>query len=436
MTMVRKVGMLARLVLPLALFGSHQGVLAQNEQQASASATVESRAADVVAFFNGDIAAEEIFSPSFLAAVPPAQLSAVVAQTTGQFGAAIGVEEVTSTGPASAKLALRFDKAIVSGPMSLDASGMIANLLLNEIAPVDDSPAKIIGELKALPGQTNAWFGPLEGGAPLLTHKADTPLALGSTFKLYVLSALSRAVERGEHRWDEVVRLDARSFPSGVTQDWPEDAPVTIQTLATLMVQISDNTATDHMIRLLGREAVEAELAASSDHAALNMPLLTTRELFVLKSDPALRQAWLAADEAARRAMLADLANREIDLQSVLGALSGSPTAIEQIEWFASPGDLGALMLRLTGPEHATARAIMAASPGLGEAPQNDWAYVGYKGGSEPGVLNLTWLLRDKGGRWHMLTLGWNNSEATVETSTLELLALRILALSDGASPD
>ena len=67
-------------------------------------------------------------------------------------------------------------------------------------------------------------------------------MAIGSTFKLYVLSALSHAIARGEHRWDEVVTLNQRSFPSGQMQDWPRSTPVTLQTLATMMIAISDNT--------------------------------------------------------------------------------------------------------------------------------------------------------------------------------------------------
>lgn len=432
MTRSYGIGMLARFALPLLAFGLHHAAQAQSEEQpTAAAATVETRAADILAFFKGEVAAEEIFNAAFLTAVSPDQLAALVAQTTGQFGAAIGVESITATGSDSATIALRFERAIIGGPMTLDAAGKIAGLLINDVSPIDDSPAKILRELQALPSVTNAWFGPLEGGDPLLAYNADVPLALGSSFKLYVLSALSHAIARGEHRWDEVVTLDARSFPSGVTQDWPEGAPVTVQTLATLMIQISDNTATDQLIRLLGREAVEAEFAASNDHAARNQPLLTTRELFVLKSDPALRQSYLAADEPTRRAMLADLAGREVSLQSVVGALSGTPVAIDTLEWFASPDDLRALLQRLTEPEHATARAIMAASPSMSEAAQNDWAYVGYKGGSEPGVLNLTWLLRDESGRWHMLTLGWNNPDAALDQKQLELLALRILALAD-----
>jgi len=43
----------------------------------------------------------------------------------------------------------------------------------------------------------------------------------------------------------------------------------------------SDNTAADMLIHLVGRSAVQAQDRQWSDHAALNVPFLTTRELFL-----------------------------------------------------------------------------------------------------------------------------------------------------------
>ncbi len=94
--------------------------------------------------------------------------------------------------------------------------------------------------------------------------------AIGSAFKLYVLSTLSREIAARRRSWNDVVPLDQRSYPSGILQDWPQGTPMTLQTLATLMIAISDNTATD-------------QLAATS-HAApeLGQRFSTTREFFQL----------------------------------------------------------------------------------------------------------------------------------------------------------
>ena len=71
---------------------------------------------------------------------------------------------------------------------------------------------------------------------------------------------LREEVEAGRRAWDEVVRLEEawKSLPSGLLQGWPEGSPLTLHTLAALMISLSDNTATDALIALLGRERLEA----------------------------------------------------------------------------------------------------------------------------------------------------------------------------------
>ena len=50
------------------------------------------------------------------------------------------------------------------------------------------------------------------------------------------------------------------------------------------MISVSDSTATDALIALLGRESIE-------NYTALNRPLLTTREVSTLKH-PAMQITW------------------------------------------------------------------------------------------------------------------------------------------------
>ena len=83
-------------------------------------------------------------------------------------------------------------------------------------------------------------------------------------------------------------------------------------------------------------------------------------------------------------------------------------------------------MRKTSDPE---AFEIMAINESLSPSARENWSYVGYKGGSEPGVLNLTWLLTDKAGRDHALVLSWNNPDATLDQTALELIAQRIFSL-------
>src|SRR5690606_12626143 len=126
----------------------------------------------------------------------------------------------------------------------LDAEGRIAGLLFEPPVASGDLSQQVEA-ITALPGRTAILV--LSNGEAQAEHNADEPLAVGSAAKLAVLKAVREAVEAGQLRWEQVVPLDDswRSLPTGILQDWPADTPVTIATLANLMISISDNTATD-----------------------------------------------------------------------------------------------------------------------------------------------------------------------------------------------
>ncbi len=394
--------------------------------------TLETRAREVVEVLSGRLAAVRVFAPDFLAQVPEAQLSELTAQLVGAYGPLAAAATVKPTSPLEGDMVLRFARAEAHAKLVLarDTGRLVTGLQIVQVTPLNDGADALAADLAALPGTANAWFAPLGEGKARLALNVDRPLAIGSAFKLYVLAALQRSIAAGRHKWTDVVPLTARSYPSGVTQDWPAGTPVTVQSLAQLMIQISDNTATDQLVTLLGREAVEEEyLRVSGAHAAL-LPFLTTREMFAIKTDPALRARYAAASPAQRRALLAALPKDGPPLKDVTAAFAGAPMAIDSIEWFASPRELAVLLRAFSGPDGATARGILAANKGLGPDAGTGWAYMGFKGGSEPGVLNLTWLLQDANGAWHIATLGWNNPAAPVDQAVLVGLAQRLLSLA------
>jgi hypothetical protein len=51
------------------------------------------------------------------------------------------------------------------------------------------------------------------------------------------------------------------------------------------------------------------------------------------------------------------------------------------------------------------------------------------KGGSEPGVLNMTYLLQSTKGDWYALSVGWNNQQAPLENQKLFALLQQILKI-------
>ncbi|HSJ77555.1 MAG TPA: serine hydrolase, partial [Erythrobacter sp.] len=275
------------------------------EMAPTAQTPIELRAGQVVALLNGELQPEDLFTQGFRAAIADAQLKALSASMTAQFGPAVEVALLAPRDGTRAALEIRFERGLAKGGLVIDPAedNRISELRftsMEALATADDTPEKIAADLAALPGSVNAWFGPLDGGTPAISIGADTPLALGSTFKLYVLAALAEDVKAGRRKWTDVVPLTEKSYPSGQLQNWPQGSPVTLHTLASLMISISDNTATDELIMVLGRDRV-LKLMQDSGHSdpAANDPFLTTKQLFILKASDAKTIAdWRSGDRA------------------------------------------------------------------------------------------------------------------------------------------
>lgn len=395
-------------------------------------AALRQRADDVAAVARGEAVYAEVFAPNFVTAVPESQFAALVAQWQAQMGAFERLESIEQ-GPnaGSGTIALRFANAVVSGPITLEGTApwRVSGLLLNAIRPAQQGRSAV-ELMQGLPGVTAFRLARLDGSQVVAQHNAERQLAVGSTFKLYVLAALVRSVEQGRHRWDEVVPLSQRSYPSGQLQDWPQGTPVTLQTLATMMIAISDNTATDELMHVLGREAVEAELRALG-HSSLRdgLPVMSTRELFLLKLGPDEQLARYAAGSVAdRRAILAGLEDRPLDMAQMQAVFANGPRHID-VEWFASAADIAAIYARLL--QDRTAREILGVNLGMVRSNFDHWQWAGYKGGSEPGVLNFSWVMQDRLGDYWSLVMTWNNPDAAV--SEVQLMAIAQQALEEAA---
>ena len=360
--------------------------LAQTEAPAPAPAArtaLETRADQVVALLNAKIEPAEIFTDGFRAAVADDQIRTLSASFTAQFGRAVEVALLNPRDGTRAALEIRFERGLAKGGIAIAPSednriNELRFTSIDAVAVAGDTPAAIAAELAALPGTVNAWFAPV-GGAPVIERNADTPLALGSAFKLYILAALAEDVKAGRRKWSDVVPLTEKSYPSGQMQDWPEGSPVTLHTLASMMMSISDNTATDQLIAVLGRKRI-LKLMADSGHSnpAANDPFLTTRELFILKTmDPAFLDRWRARtpDAITAAEVLMETANPSLD--EVNAAFAHGPKAID-IEWFASSADLARLMAHMRRKGDGKAFDILAINPTATPAILAYWRYIGY----------------------------------------------------------
>ena len=343
--------------------------------------------------FASDAAEEAWFTDAFLAQVPLERMDSIVAQIVGDFGAVVGVEGERPP------FRLVFERGVATVQIALDESRRIAGLLITELAPIASDLESAASNLEPLPG-TLSWLVTIDGQARA-AMAPDEPLAVGSTFKLAVLAALLERIDSGELAWDDVVvvRESWRSLPTGTVHQWPVGSAVTLETLATLMISISDNTATDALIDIVGRERVEA-------FSPRNAPFLTTREAFVLKNpaNAELLERFREADPDGRRRLLEtevpDLPMPGLDL------FDADPVALD-VEWFFSVRELCALM------GDVAELPLMVVNPGVADPAA--WDLVAFKGGAEPGVLNLTTWVRAVDGTIACVSVTQNRPDAPLE---------------------
>lgn len=428
----------ALLLLFLAAFIQGQG------KEVQTLTPVERRAADVCAEFRaapGDY--EKILAPQFLTQVPPGQLTSIFTQYFTQLGSCSKATLVKADGPNSGEFEFLFEKGFrVPSRLATDPAGpnLITGLWLGNPVSASVTLNDIVAELKTLPGETSFLAARLNGEsvAPIVAHNAEKEMAIGSTFKIYILSELAHELNSNERKLSDVVKLDerARSLPSGVIQSWPRGSLVTLHTLATLMISISDNTAADQLLWTLTRERVEQRLRETG-HAKpeLNVPFLSTLEMFKLKGEPTHKAAaeYLALDTGKRHAYLSEKI-AVVKLDETKPYQDGKPSYIDRIEWFASVTDLCKAMnwLRRQTESGAAAplRDILAINPGSGlNVSRERWQYIGFKGGSEPGVLNMTYLLQSTKGQWYAMSFSWNNPQAALDNDKLFPLVQRALQI-------
>ena len=258
---------------------------------------------------------------------------------------------------------------------------------------------KATAEFKTLPGEVS--FLVKEGESILADLNSTNSLAVASAFKLAILKTLKSEIDLNKRSWNNIVSIksDWKSLPSGILHGWEDGSPLTLKSLATLMISVSDNTATDTLINLLGRQAIESM-------SPRNRPFLTTRELFVLKSpqNKSLLEQYRQSTEAERKSLLAEIA--KLPLPHVSEFEGKNPVAID-VEWFFTAQELCGMMSEVGN------LPLMSINSGL--VNPKDWQKFAFKGGSEPGVLNLTSWLQGKNGKNYCVVATWNNKNAPLD---------------------
>jgi beta-lactamase class A len=372
----------------------------------------------------GDYAA--FFSPAFQAAVPRERFAPVNVQLTAANGAPVALEGISLDTPYAGLVRIRYEKAIVAFQMVVDPAPPHQVTGLRPLGPVasEKTLGDVAAALDALPGASGYAFAKLGGSGPALTlqHNASKPFAVGSAFKLVILAELVRSTNAGERTWDDMVTLDGRMLPGGGYALKPAGTKVSLRELATQMISISDNSATDILLATLGRERVEAMLPVLGVRPdPRNIPYLATLEAFKLKwlDGGRLGDRYIGLDDAGQRKMLgSEVLAADITPLMAMKTPPTTPSRIDTLEWFFAPADqirvMDWLRRNTEGAKGADARAVLSKNSGIA-IDKAQYGWVGFKGGSEPGVMNLTFLLQGSDGNWYAAAASWNDTSKPVD---------------------
>ena len=364
------------------------------------------------------------FDSGFLAHISPDELNSALGQELAAWGASVPSSGASLTGllwqhpahdPVSLLAVAAFGRVKLTVGIEVDGAGLISGPF--PLGPYLSSWAQVDRELAALAPDASLLAARVSPGgrcSPVHQVAASAARPLASMFKLFVLGALARQIAAGRVSWDqELTVTDALkaggNISPGYLQNVPAGTRVPVQQAAAKMIAISDGTATEMLIHLVGRSAVEAQFRQWSDHAALNVPFLTARETLILKllNYPALAHRYLRLAPGQRAAFLASsvdpLPFSPAQVQEKLAQQGSEPRDVDTIEWFASPDDIcrafAGLRQLAAQPRLAPLGSILSANGPVIWLDPARWPTVWLKGGSEPGISTVGYLATNSQGQ-------------------------------------
>lgn len=350
-----------------------------------------------------------LFSPHFLEQVSALQIQKIVDDLKLSLGTVKSVNVSNGNGT------IYFDKGELPVSISLDTQGKISSLWFSAPHFKTVNLDEIVKGLhENAVGKTSLLV--MVDNKPLIAENDNIPMAVGSTFKLLVLKAYEDAIKKGELKRESIVPLKERnrSLPSGVLQNLPAGTPINLEMLAQLMIQISDNTATDSLIEVLKKPRIEAL-------SPKNSPMLTTKELFQLidVNNQKLRNKYKTATKSTRLDVLTELDKLPLPNVSSIGKRA----TWQDAEWYLSANEICPLLESIKD-----APALNSSENPLFK--NLNWQKIGFKGGSEYGVLNFSVIGTTQKGHKVCAVFTANGNEQQPE-SKLAILFTGILQAVD-----
>ncbi|MHA1729226.1 MAG: serine hydrolase [Promethearchaeota archaeon] len=371
----------------------------------------------IMAVFSAQSAADldELFNAGFKENVSPETVFSIIYEIRECYGQ---LESVLVTLPSGllgiSTYEVLTEKAIISGIINLDNKGKISGFFISKFEYLRDyllnlSWDAIYNELEEFPGNKSVLI--VNNTQVLYSYKPDLRLEVGSLFKLYVLKALERYIaENVDVHWNTMIPINDRwkSLPSGILQNEDNGTLFTLKQYADYMINISDNTATDHIINFITRDYVETFLPAMFD-----LPLLKTADVFKLR--------YLLAEVNLSLYLKMNVTQKRNYLDTTVYNLNISEINVEEINW---TGKINQTMIEwsfnvteIFDILNAT-KNLPSIQMNSGLADPEEWKKVSFKGGSDIGVYSLAHAMQIEGvgegvgeeeGDWYYCILIINN---------------------------
>ncbi len=117
---------------------------------------------------------------------------------------------------------------------------------------------RIEAELKSYDGTMGLYMDDLKGN--VITRFPDEPFETASTIKVYILAALFDAIEQGKASLKDMLTCEERFWidGSGILGSLEVGTILSVKNVATLMIVVSDNIATNMLIDYLGIDSINA----------------------------------------------------------------------------------------------------------------------------------------------------------------------------------
>ena len=117
---------------------------------------------------------------------------------------------------------------------------------------------RIEAELKSYDGTMGLYMDDLKGN--VITRFPDEPFETASTIKVYILAALFDAIEQGKASLKDMLTCGERFWidGSGILGSLEVGTTLSVKNVATLMIIVSDNIATNMLIDYLGIDSINA----------------------------------------------------------------------------------------------------------------------------------------------------------------------------------